>query len=70
MESWLEKVPDKYADMLREGKIDYDQFLELTEQYQPIQTRVLILSNKKNYSKKKHMGLKVMEKVKGLDLIG
>jgi len=59
--SWLEEVPDKYAVMLKEGKIDYDKFLELTEQYQPMQVRVLIMLNKKKYIK---------HNMKGLDLIG
>jgi hypothetical protein len=59
-ESWLESVPDKYADMLNEGKIDYKTFLHLTEQYQPMQVRVSILRNQKN---------KIV-KQKGFDLIG
>lgn len=57
-QSWLNEVPDSYADMLNEGKIDYYTFLRLTEQFQPIKNRVAILRNTKQ------------TKRKGFDLIG
>lgn len=60
--SWLDMVPDKFADMLNEGKIDYDSFLELTEQYR----------TKGTYedSMKRAIRIVIENKNNGLDLIG
>jgi len=55
--SWLNHVPDKYADLINSGKISYDEFLEITTPYQDRLTKKAIMRNRQGRNK-------------GLDLIG